>query len=289
MDIILLGTGGPKPDPHRQGPCVAIRSQGQYLIFDTGRGAATQMAAAHIPMDKMGPVFITHHHYDHIGNLGDVILSSWNLGRKKELFIYGPKGTKDITDTLLDRVYKNDINFRMTESTLTGVELVNIHDIVRPEDIEPGLIYEDDVFKVYCEYVSHGHGLGISQNSWKCLGYRVEADNMSVTISGDCVDCKGLDLLAKDTNVLVQCCYLSQKETTGSEGAIIADHILTCSDRAGKIARKAGAKKLVLTHIREKTAQQINNLVQEIKKEFFGEVIAGQDLLVIGSEQKITI
>lgn len=281
MEIILLGTGGPKPDPHRQGPCAAIHSQGQYLIFDTGRGASTQMAAASIPMDKMGPIFITHHHYDHIGNLGDVMLSAWNLGRKEKLPIYGPRGTKDIVHTLLSRIYKNDINFRMTEAELTGVNLASIYEMIQPKDVEPGLVYEDDVFKVYCEYVSHGHGLGISQDSWKCLGYRVEADNMSATISGDCVDCKGLDALARDTDVLVQCCYLSQNEVTGPEGKLIADHILACSDMAGKIAKKAGAKKLVLTHIREKTSEQIKDLVQEIKNDFPGEVIAGQDLLII--------
>jgi ribonuclease BN (tRNA processing enzyme) len=279
--IILLGTGGPKPDAHRQGPCLAIESQGRYLIFDAGRGAATQMAAAGISVDQVNQIFITHHHYDHIGNLGDVILSGWNLGRKETLQVFGPKGTADIVDVLLNQVYKKDIEFRMTEAALTHVELANIHDGVRVKDVQPGLVYEDEVFQVFCEYVSHGHGLGISQDNWKCLGYRVVTQGKSIAVSGDAVNCDGLDRLAKDADALVLCCYLSKKELADMEGGYIARHILTCSPQAGQIAGRAGVETLILTHIREKNNEQINILVKEIQDNFKGQVIAGQDLLVV--------
>jgi ribonuclease BN (tRNA processing enzyme) len=44
----------------------------EHLLFDVGRGVAVQMARAGIPMGSLRHVFITHHHFDHIGDLYDV-------------------------------------------------------------------------------------------------------------------------------------------------------------------------------------------------------------------------
>jgi ribonuclease Z len=281
MKIILLGTGGPKPDPNRQGPCLVIQTNNQNILFDAGRGAGTQLVRAGLAIDRINPIFITHHHYDHIGNLGDLILSSWNLGRKEQLSIFGPEGTLEIVDVLLNHVYKRDIDFRLAEAAISGVTLKNIDSIVKAEDISPGLVYENNGVKIYADYVKHGHGLRISQDSWKCLGYRIEAEGKIITISGDTVGCKGLAALAKDSDVLVLCCYLSAKELEDAEGDLIAKHILTCSPQAGTIARKANVKKLILTHFREKSNQAIKEVVLEIGADFNGEVIPGCDLSVI--------
>ena len=281
MKIILLGTGGPKPDPNRQGPCLAIQVCDQYILFDAGRGAGTQLAGAGIPVESVNPIFITHHHYDHIGNLGDIILSSWNQGRKARLSIFGPEGTSEIVDVLLNQVYKKDIDFRLTEASLSGVILADIKETVNAEDVKSGLVYENNILKIYSDYVKHGHGLGISQENWKCLGYRIEAEGKTATISGDTVDCQGLTALAKDTDALVLCCYLSTQELEDMEGSLIAKHILACSPQVGEIAKKANAKKLILTHIREKSDALLEEAVREIRTCFNGEVIVGHDLLVV--------
>jgi ribonuclease Z len=48
MKVILLGTGGPKPDPNRQDPSLAVQVDRTILLFDTGRGATTQLARRYI-------------------------------------------------------------------------------------------------------------------------------------------------------------------------------------------------------------------------------------------------
>jgi ribonuclease Z len=281
MKVILLGTGGPKPDPNRQGPCLAVQVNRTNLLFDAGRGAATQLVRAGISVRDIGPVFITHHHFDHIGNLGDMILSSWNLGRKKSILIYGPDGTEAIVGVLLSKVYKKDIAFRQKEAQVSGVALADIRKIVNTRDVVPGLVFADKGIKVYGEFVEHGHGLGISQADWKCLAYRIEANGKSVTISGDAVDCQGLDSLAKNTDALVMCCYLSKKEMMDKEGDLTGNHILACTPQAGQIASKAKAKKLILTHIREKNSELMKDLVDEISADYEGEIVTGEDLMEI--------
>lgn len=291
MKVILLGTGGPKPDPHRRGPALVIQVKNRYILFDTGRGTATQLVRAGIPLDRVHPICITHHHYDHISDLGDVILSGWNLGRKEPLTLLGPDGTSEILDALLSVVYKKDIDFRMKEADITGVRLADIRKLVTAEEVMPGLVYQTGDYKLFADYVDHGHGLGISRESWKCLGYRIEAEGKSIAVSGDAVDCPGLDRLAYGTDALVMCCYLSSAEIrdhhsaspdgVGNENEVIARHILACSPDVGRIAGKANSRKLILTHFREKSEVQLQNCLRETGAVFDGEIIAGKDLLAI--------
>ena len=130
------------------------------------------------------------------------------------------------------------------DAEVCGVALADIRKIVNTKDVNPGLVFADKGIKVYCEFVEHGHGLGISQADWKCLAYRIEAKSKSVTISDDAVDCQGLDSLAKNTDALVMCCYLSKKELVDREGDLTGKHILACTPQVEKIVSKAKAKNL---------------------------------------------
>jgi ribonuclease Z len=282
MKIILLGTGGPKPDPNRQGPALAARVDDISFLFDAGRGVTTQLVRARIPVTDIDHIFITHHHFDHIGNLGDMILSSWNLGRKTPIFIYGPEGTQRIISNLLNKVYHRDIAFRQKEARISGAALADIHKFVNTIDVNPGLVFADKGIEVHCQFVQHGHGLGIPQADWKCLAYRIEANHQSVTISGDAVDCQGLATLANETDLLVICCYLSKKEMSDKEGKLTGQQILACAPQVGKIAARVKAKKLLLTHIREKDEELINDMVAEIGEDYDGDIIVGKDLVELG-------
>ncbi len=77
MKLTLPGTGGPLPDPSRHGSAAVLEIGDARLLFDTGRGVALQLVRAGVPIERVQPIFITHHHYDHIGDLADVILATF--------------------------------------------------------------------------------------------------------------------------------------------------------------------------------------------------------------------
>ena len=85
-------------------------------MFDAEGGALHQLLVSGVDLSRLGPIFITHHHYDHINDLYPVILSTATLGRVDTLHIYGPGGTQQIIDALLNGVYAPDIRFRIEEN-----------------------------------------------------------------------------------------------------------------------------------------------------------------------------
>jgi ribonuclease Z len=77
MQIVLLGTGNPMPDPNRAGPATLVRAGAATFLVDCGRGVLQRTAAVGVGAAALTAVLITHLHSDHITDLNDVITSQW--------------------------------------------------------------------------------------------------------------------------------------------------------------------------------------------------------------------
>jgi ribonuclease Z len=278
--IILLGTGGPRPDPQRQGAAVLVQIGADNLLFDAGRGATQQLVRAGLQPESLRAIFLTHHHFDHTGSLADLLLSAWNNSGGAPPPVYGPKGTRRIVTTLLDDLYAADIMTRLAEAA--GDEVMgDVRKLAQASDVSPGVVAETDRWRVKAERVDHMHGLGIGREAWDCYGYRLEAEGKVIAISGDTVPCEGLTKLAQDADVLIQCCYMAAAEMESPETHVIPKYIIACSHQVGKVAADAGVATLVLTHFRQKTAAMMDSLANDVKADFDGRLILGRDLLAI--------
>lgn len=278
MRLTLLGTGTPTVERNRMASATMIEIDEKILLFDAGRGVTTQLAKTGIPAQQIDYIFITHHHYDHITGLGDLLLTSWHSGRQTPILIFGPPGTDDIIDAMLGQVYARDIDFAL----FTHDDIVDINDLVRTTIIGSGLACKQKNWRILSQYVDHGMGLGLSLNSWPCVGYRIEAQGKVIAISGDAIDCKGLNHLACDADILIQCCYLSEAEITNPYYERLSRHVIASSGQVGKIAARNNVKQLVLTHISPKSEEMMNALVSDVRKDFGGKMVVGEDLMTIG-------
>jgi ribonuclease Z len=276
--ITLLGTGGPRPDIARGATSLLIQAGDDAILIDAGRGVVRQLAAADVPLARINPVLITHHHYDHIGELHDVILSSWLMGRTRPLRLFGPPETKRIVETLIHQVYDKDIEFRVRESLNTAWQPVDVTEIIS------GPVCETPDWRITAELVDHGNGLGFPdafRQRWVCLGYRFECADGVIAFSGDTVDCPGLRRLAANADILVQCCYLARAEIEGAYMRRLADNTLACADTVGRIATEAKVGTLVLTHHRRKSDAMLEQMRQDVAADFAGPVVLGYDGLRI--------
>ncbi len=281
MKITLLGTGGPRPDIERQGPGALVQIGNDSLLFDAGRGVVIQLAKLGISPESLNSIFITHHHFDHISNLDDVIMSGWNNGGDVAPVVYGPSGTSAIVEGMLNQVYAKDIKTRLIEDSEGSNTWNDIRNTIKVNDIGRGLVAKSQEWKVYADFVDHMHGLGIPREDWACVGYRIEAEGKTIAISGDAVDCDGLQSLAKNADVLVQCCYLAESEIGDSETERLAEYTLACAPQVGKIASRAAVRKLVLTHFREKSVSLMRSVEATVRKDYSGEIVLGEDLMEV--------
>ena len=286
MQVTLLGTGTPTPDPQRQGPATLVRVGERPLLFDAGRGVVLQLLHAGVTLADVDTVFITHHHYDHIGELADLLITTWMErsripGAARPVRIVGPPGTRAIVEALFSQVYEKDLTFRTQGEPAMGNWFAP-----QVREVSGGDVWEEDGMRVTAQEVEHGHALDYGEapgflERWICLGYRVEAGGRVLGISGDCVPCEGLSRLAKGTHTLVQCCMLAEAELTSEHFQRLAAYTLTCSDRAGKFAHSAGVQQLVLTHIRRKSPQLLESMEADVRRDFGGNLHVGTDLLTV--------
>lgn len=275
MRLTLLGTGGPLPDPLRAGPATVIEIGGQPLLFDAGRGVATQLVRAGFELATIDKIFLTHHHFDHIGDLADIVISSWLLGRLGPVDIYGPSGTKALTDRLFGDVYGLDIEFRdRGEPFFGGWKAVVGH------DLGAGTRVGSDEWRVLNERVRHMPGTTIPgfSNRWNCFGYRVEAEGKVIAISGDTVPCRALERLAANADVLVMCSYFTDSELTNEHRRRLATRTLATASAAGQVAQRCSVGSLILTHIRAKPVALLDEMGRAARSSFGGPVVVGEDL-----------
>jgi ribonuclease Z len=272
--IVLLGTGAPRPDVARGATALLIEAGDDAILIDAGRGVVRQLAALGVDLARIDPVLITHHHYDHIGELHDVILSSWLTGRSRILRLFGPPETRRIVEALLHQVYDKDIEFRVHEAGNGPWQPVATTDILA------GPVCEGAGWRITAEVVDHGNRLGFPdafRQRWVCLGYRFECADGVIAFSGDTVDCPGLRRLAANADILVQCCYLARGEIVSSQTRRLADYTLACADTVGQIAAEAKVGTLVLTHHRQKPDEMLEQMRQDVARDFDGPVLLGHD------------
>src|SRR5215471_12312539 len=91
LKVILLGTGGPRPDMTQFGPSTLVQAGGHNFLFDCGRGALLHLSQLHVSPAEIGGLFISHLHSDHIVGISDLYLTGWVMGRSKPLRVWGPK------------------------------------------------------------------------------------------------------------------------------------------------------------------------------------------------------
>ncbi|MEY3115021.1 MAG: hypothetical protein RL423_1235, partial [Bacteroidota bacterium] len=105
--LILLGTGTPFADPTKSGPSLAIVVNNTSYIVDCGPGVVRRAAEASklgfpsLEAAQLKTLFITHLHSDHTIGLADIILTPAVLDRNAPIRIYGPVGSKKMTDDLM--------------------------------------------------------------------------------------------------------------------------------------------------------------------------------------------
>jgi ribonuclease BN (tRNA processing enzyme) len=270
--LILLGTGTPFADPTKSGPSLAIVVNNTSYIVDCGPGVVRRAAEASklgfpsLEASQLKTLFITHLHSDHTIGLADIILTPAVLDRNAPIRIYGPVGSKKMTDDLMS-AYKEDIAIR-----INGLEKGDaIAYQVYTNEIKEGQIYKDSNLTVTAFNVQHGQ--------WdNAFGFVFQTKDKKIVISGDCTYSENLIKYAKDCDILVHEVYSDaglKKRTQRWQDYHSTFH--TSTYQLADIANKVKPKLLILNH-QLTFGTSLQSLLDELKSKYAGPVVNGADL-----------
>lgn len=267
--VVLLGTGMPRPDPEASGPATAVVVGRRTFLVDAGPGVERRLAAAHLPIDGVTALFVTHLHSDHTLGYPDLIFTSWVMGRAKPLAAYGPRGLRAMTDHIL-AAWAEDIDVRTNglEKRTPGGYRVDVH------EIGPGVVYDSAGVRVTAFAVEHG--------TWReAYGYRFDTPGRSVVISGDTKPSENLVRAAAGADVLVHEVYpaarMAANATESTPWPTYMREFHTSDVELGQLAARIRPKLLILSHIIRRGATD-EELLAGVRKSFDGRVVVGHDL-----------
>jgi ribonuclease Z len=268
LKVIFLGTAGSIPTQKRSLPAILIKRRGEQIIFDCGEGVQRQMIMAGASFHRETKIFVTHMHGDHVLGLPGLMQTMALLDRDKPLEVYGPIGIKKFV-----RCIRETVQFALTFP-------IEIHEIRKA-----GVVCEEPEYTVQAIWANHvipslayalvekprpgkfypekAKALGVAEGPlWSQLqhgrkvtlpsGKIVKPEDVmgpprpgrKVVYTGDTRPFEGLADFAAEADLLIHDATLDDDL---AERAYEDGH--STPSQAAENAKKAGAKRLVLTHI----------------------------------------
>ncbi len=239
IEVTLLGTGSPIPDPNRAGPSTLVRAGGQVFLVDCGRGVLQRAAAVGVGAAGLSAVLLTHLHSDHIAELGDVLITSWISNFAPDpapLPIIGPPGTAETVEATL-KAFGHDIGYRIAHhADLNAPPPIEVHECTE------GPVWDRDGVTIRVAPTDH-------RPVAPTVGFRIEFDGASVVLAGDTVPCASLDELSAGADALVHTVIRKDILTHVPQQRVkdVCDYHSSVQEAAATAAR-AGVGTLVMTH-----------------------------------------
>lgn len=289
--VITLGTaGGPMQNPMRSQPAHVLMNGKNPVLIDCGEGAMGQLKRAGIEYRDVHHIFLTHHHFDHIGSLYACLGLNMMTQRRETLHIYGPEGTKSIVDGLCAACdVPNAIGFG-----IPGQQLPHPRDFVEVTEISPGDEVTLDGLKMTCcentHYVDEDQ---LGQGGYLSLSLRFDLDDRSVVFTGDTGPCEALKSLCKgadlivgemmDLDITMQRIASMNPQMPAERIAMIESHLSKhhiSAEQLADLAQSAGAKEVVAVHFPPgiATPDTAQGYVDRVGAVFSGKFSIGEDL-----------
>jgi len=289
-----LGSSASAPSSDWFPSCFAVK-YGPVMLFDCCEGAQKQMMRFGISYSKVNAVFVTHLHADHfLGVFG--LSQTMNMnGRTEPLSIFGPKGAKELFETVF------------------SLKHMQVGFPVNVKEVSSGRIFEEELFEVRPFAVKHaGPALGyvleqkpyrrFDEKKAKAAGVKGRLftelqekgkisiggktvrhedvtyvqEGRKIVYSGDTLPCKAIVEAAENANLLVHDACFAE-----ADSALAKEKKHSTAAQAAETAKAAGAKKLLLTHFSNRYDDR-KALLEEARKIFPESALAeeGLELLI---------
>ena len=275
MRITFLGTSAGVPTRLRNVSGVALRlpQRAEVWLFDCGEATQHQIQRTDLRLGQITRIFVSHLHGDHIFGLMGLLASSGLAGQAQPITLYGPAGLEE---------------YVRASARVTGT---HVNDSIKVETTRAGTIYHEDDYTVTSRPLRHrlqafgyrvterdrpGHfdadraaSLGIPFGPLYGQLKRGETVTLPDGRKFDGAEFCGPDLKGRSVVYCTDTTYC-EASVELARGADLLIHEATFVDEdahlarqsthstatdAARVAREAGVRELVLTHISPRYAR----------------------------------
>ena len=291
MKLLFLGTSAARPTAERNVSALVLTRGGETLMFECGEGTQRQMMRYGVTF-ALNEVFFTHFHADHFLGIIGLVRTLGLQGRTDPMRLTGPRGAKKLLGQALALG---------VERPVFEVEIV---------EVEPEQVLARDGYDLRVFGVEHGGGavgyalveqdrlgrfnpdrareLGVPEGPRWCKlqrgqtvvlddGREVSAETIvgaprpgrKLVYSGDTRPCAATIEMARGANLLVHEATFGEEE---KERAKETAH--STAREAAEVAKLAGVRRLVLTHLSARYSRDPATLLDEGRAVFPETVVA---------------
>jgi ribonuclease Z len=289
-ELVVLGTASQVPTRHRNHNGYLLRWDGEGLLFDPGEGTQRQMLRAGVAAHDLHRICVTHFHGDHALGLGGVI-QRINLDRvPHEVTAHYPLSGQHFFERLrYATAYRETVPLTEVPVADDGVLVttpaytLEARRLSHPVESFGYRLVEPDGRRMLPERLAEhgikGPDVGVLQREGSLRG--VTLDDVSEIRRGqrfafvmDTRLCEGVDALAEGCDLLVI-------ESTFLDGdhRLASDHGHLTAGQAGRVAKEAGVRHLVLTHFSQRYADPGEFEREARAAGFDGELTVAHDLV----------
>lgn len=294
LRFTFLGTSAAQPTIHRNLSGLAVKADAELLLFDCGEGSQRQMIRYGTGF-SVDAVFFTHFHADHYLGIIGFLRTLGMMGREHGLTLYGPAPAK--------RLLRQAVHLGV-EAVGFPLEILELQDkdrvarpgyTVRAVGVQHrinalGYVLEEDEragrFNLEAARalgVREGPDFGRLQRGEAVValsGKTVQPGDVvgparpgrRLVLSGDTRPCEAMVAAARDADVLIHEATFSDDE---QQRALETRH--STAREAGRVARSAGARRLILTHLSSRHDTDPSRLLAQARAEYTGPLEVAHD------------
>jgi ribonuclease BN (tRNA processing enzyme) len=243
------------------------------LLVDAGGGIFLRFGEAGGSIEELDRVAITHLHTDHVADLPALLKGGYFSERARPLPLLGPSGNRlfPAMDEFVRGLFDPERGiFRYLWGFLEGEDGLFANPVTV---IDAGAARITEVQELRGVKLA---ALGVHHGPVPALAYRVEVSGRRVLFSGDLDgNTPGLADFIRGADLLVM------DHAIASPASRIARDLHATPERIGSLAKEAGVKTLLLSHLMARSLANAQTNLRRIRARFAGSILYAEGLMCL--------